>query len=176
MDVVSTIGSVNQEVLLDNLITTLEELASTQQQFLTILQLEKRLVIEGDLDELLSCLADKEKVLAHLTQLETQRQNLMRPLAKGLQQNVHSLTLKQLSDQVGEPYATRLNACHHKLKVLSSSIEEVNQINGLLIDKTLKQVSCLLGLLRHLSTSPPLYQASGLTQEVSLGGKVLGKG
>lgn len=166
----------SQEVLLAQLISVLEGMTEVQQRFLSVLQREKRLVIEGDLETLFSCLAEKESVLNRLNRLEVERQALMAPLARILNQDPRRLTLRQLTARVEEPFAGRLSACHLRLKALSASILEINQINGLLVEKTLKQVSSLLGLLKHLSTAPPIYQATGLASESPFKGKVLGKG
>ena len=165
-----------QEGLLVRLLAALEEMTQLQQQLLSVLQREKSLVIEGDLDLLLSCLAEKESVLSRLDRLERERQEIMGPLAESLNRDASSLSLRQLIAFVREPYASRLASCHQRLEALSGSIAELNRINGLLIEKTLGQISSLLGLLRHLSLASPIYQATGLASEQPLGGRVLGKG
>jgi flagellar biosynthesis/type III secretory pathway chaperone len=63
------------------------------------------------------------------------------------------------------------------LDSLAASIREINQVNGILVDRILAQVTDLLGLLRHLVAPTPTYQATGLLQDVtSGGGRTLGRG
>jgi flagellar biosynthesis/type III secretory pathway chaperone len=70
-------------------------------------------------------------------------------------------TLRQLIDWVSAPYQARFSSCFERLRALSASVTEINQINGLLSVRILQQVNGLLGLLTHLSAIPSVYQASG---------------
>ena len=74
------------------------------------------------------------------------------------------MTLRQLIRWVSAPYRERLSSCYERLRALSSSVTEINQINGLLSSRILQQVNALLGLLTHLSEAPSIYQSSGFLQ------------
>jgi len=153
-----------EEPLLIRLLATLEEMVKRYQRLLAVLQGEKRLMIEGNLNDLIPCLNEKEEILRALKGLEERRLHEIDPLSKRFQMMSHSqesFSLRQLIGVVSVPYRSRLLSCHDRLRALLASVTEINQINGLLVGRILQQVNGLLGLLTHLSTAPQTYQASG---------------
>jgi flagellar biosynthesis/type III secretory pathway chaperone len=153
-----------EEPLLIRLLFTLEEMVKRYQKLLSVLQREKGLMIEGNLNDLIPCLNDKEALLAELKELEDRRLREIDPLARRLQMTARSeegVSLRQLIGVVSLPYRGRLISCYDRLRALLSSVTEINQINGLLVGRILQQVNGLLGLLTHLSTAPQTYQATG---------------
>ncbi len=176
-----------EEPLLARLLLTLEEMVKRYQKLLPVLQQEKRLMIEGNLNDLIPCLSEKEGLLGELRQLEERRIREVNPLAKRFRvgagfkpaplgdsppskgshpspvsQGQDTIPLRQLIDLVPIRYREPLLSCYNRLKALSSSVVEINQINGLLIGRILQQVNSLLGLLTHLSSVPSTYQAGGV--------------
>lgn len=87
-----------------------------------------------------------------------------------------SLTLKQLAQRVPGPFRSQLTYCHTRLEALTASIQELNQINGLLIDRILERITALVGLLRHLSSTDPIYQPNGSLQHFPSGGRAISQG
>lgn len=65
-----------------SLISTLEEIIRLQQELLSLLQREKKLIIDGERDELLRCLQEKETLLGCLRGLEQRRQAEVIPLQR----------------------------------------------------------------------------------------------
>ncbi len=171
-----------EEPLLAKLLLTLEEMVKRYQKLLAVLQQEKGLMIEGNFNDLIPCLSEKEGLLGELKQLEERRLREIDPLAKRLHLVRESsgasgasaegsgttgtagggVTLRQLIGAVSFPYRGRLQSCYDLLRALSASVTEINQINGLLVDRILRQVNSLLGLLTHLSAVPSTYRASGV--------------
>jgi flagellar biosynthesis/type III secretory pathway chaperone len=157
-----------EEPLLARLLFTLEEMVKRYQKLLAVLQKEKGLMIEGNLNDLVPCLSEKEVLLAELKALEERRLREIDPLARRLQMTSRSegtLSLRQLIGVVSLPYRGRLISCYDRLRALSSSVTEINQINGLLVGRILQQVNSLLGLLTHLSTTTQTYQATGFSHD-----------
>jgi flagellar biosynthesis/type III secretory pathway chaperone len=148
-----------EEPLLAPLLITLEAMVKRYQRLLAVIQQEKRLMIEGNLDDLFPCLTEKEGILGELKRLEARRINETNPLMKRFQIKGGGLML--LIDRVSICYREPLLSCYNRLRALSASVAEVNQINGLLVNRILQQVNGLLGLLTHLSTMPLTYQACG---------------
>jgi flagellar biosynthesis/type III secretory pathway chaperone len=148
-----------EEPLLAPLLMTLEEMIRRYQRLLAVIQQEKRLMIEGNLDDLFPCLAEKEGILGELKQLEARRIDETHPLMKRFQ--IERPGLMPLIDRVSVRYREPLLSCYNRLRALSASVAEINQINGLLVGRILRQVNGLLGLLTHLSTLPLTYQAGG---------------
>jgi len=169
-----------EEPLLARLLLTLEEMVKRYQKLLSVLQREKALMIEGNLNDLIPCLSEKEALLGELKLLEARRLREIDPLAMRFQRHENmcrtehlpngtrmtsrtqeGISLRQLIGVVSLPYRGRLLSCYDRLRALLASVTEINQINGLLVGRILQQVNALLGLLTHLSTAPQTYQASG---------------
>ncbi|MGB3942206.1 MAG: flagellar protein FlgN [Candidatus Manganitrophaceae bacterium] len=164
------------DALLIPLVSTLEEMILVQQEMLSLLQREKKLMIGGELDDLLRCLQEKENLLGRLRGLEQRRQEEIAPMARQGGGEDRSLTLKQLAQRVPEPFRGRLTDCHTRLEALTASIQELNQINGLLIDRIQERITALVGLLRHLSSTDPIYQPNGALQHFPSGGRAISQG
>ncbi|MBI3803032.1 MAG: flagellar protein FlgN [Nitrospirae bacterium] len=158
------------------LLFTLEEMIRVQQGMLAVLQREKKLMIGGELNDLLRCLQEKEALLGQLQRLEQHRQEEIRPLAKQWGSEDQALTLKQLIQRIPDPFRSQLASCHARLEALTASIQELNQINGLLIDRILEQINALVGLLRHLSSTVPIYQPNGALQHFPSSGRAISQG
>ncbi len=153
------------------LIETLQEMEPLYQQLLSMLQNEKRLIIEAKTDPLVRCAREKEVVLTRLAQLEEERIAATRRL---LPQNP-SLTLKTLIPLVVPVYREKLASLHRSLDVLTASITELNQMNGILIERVLAQISDLFALLRYLTPAGETYEPTGEMRRVS-SGRTIGRG
>lgn len=164
------------DIFLTPLISTLEEMIRVQQEILSLLQREKKLMIGGEVDDLLRCLHEKENLLGRLRGLERRRQEEIVPLAQQGGGDDRALTLKQLAQRIPEPFRSQLAYCHTRLEALTASIQELNQINGLLVDRILERITALVGLLRHLSSTDPIYQPNGALQHFPSGGRAISKG
>jgi flagellar biosynthesis/type III secretory pathway chaperone len=186
---------------LEKLLTTMEAMIHRYQQLLETLQEEKGLIIEGNLGDLSICLIEKEKLLGELKRLEATRLREIEPLSAMVSprpmdvttsaeagrpewtalppqsaSRPSGLTLRQLIRWVSSPYQERLSSCYERLRALSASVSEINQINGLLSVRILQQVNSLLGLLTHLSAMPSIYQSSGFFHHDLQGGPASARG
>lgn len=161
-----------EEPLLIRLLFTLEEMVKRYQTLLSVLQHEKELMIEGNLNDLIPCLSEKEGILRELKGLEERRLREIDPLARRLKMTSRlseGVSLRQLIAVCSLTYRARLISCYDRLRALLSSVTEINQINGLLVGRILQQVNSLLGLLTHLSTAPQTYQATGFSHDFQSG-------
>ena len=158
------------------LVQTLEATIEAQQRFIAILQQEKALIIEGGLDQLTTCLAEKEALLTVLAQLDTEGRDQIHQIAGLLGFMGGGISLGRLIEIVGEPYRNQLQSCRQRLSALKASMVEIHQVNGLLVEKTLKRISDLMELLRHLSCDAPTYQPTGLLSQAKVPGRLLCKG
>ncbi len=139
------------------LISTLEEMVQVHQSLLVILQEEKRLIIEGKIEKLLPCIGKKETTLLRLSCLEKERIMTIRRLDS----ENPSPTLKTLIPLVSLPYQKKLEDLRSRLDVLTTSVNEINQINGVLVERVLGQISELFGMLQHLTADGSTYQQTG---------------
>lgn len=164
------------ETLLVRFLSTLEEMVGAHQRLLTLLQREKRLVIEGNSEELTPCLCEKEETLNGLDRLEKRRQEEFSALSRHFHPAEPMDHLKQLIPLVPGPYRPGLYSCQVRLEALTASIVEINQMNGLLIGRILEQIAKLLSLLKHLAFPPAGYEATGRLSDSPIGRRTLGKG
>ncbi len=158
------------------LIATLEDLVKAYQQFLGLLQREKVLMIDGDVNPLIQCLSEKEGLLGRLSQLEIKRQDELVVLGKIYNLPEQSFSLPDLVALVAEPYQSQLHSCHLRLLALSASIKEINEVNSLIVERTLQRVVTLIGLIKHLALPVSTYQASGCLTDFPVFGKTIGRG
>ncbi len=147
------------------LIAILEEMFLFQQQLLLILQEEKSLIIDGKTDHLVSCVGKKEGVLNRIAQLEAERIQMMSPISPASS----PLTLKALIPHLPLADQEKLETLRSGLEVLTTSIAELNEMNGILIERVLGQISDLFSLLRHMTSGEKTYQATGEISLVSSG-------
>ncbi|MEK7286658.1 MAG: flagellar protein FlgN [Nitrospirota bacterium] len=153
-----------EEPILSRLFLTLEDLIKQYQQLLSVLQLEKGLMIEGNLNELCFCLNQKDGILEEIQKTETRRGKEVEHLAQRFRltsESSEGVSLRQIINVVSFSYRGRLLSCHDRLRALLAAVTEINQINGLLVGRILQQVNALIGLLSHLSMAPQTYQSSG---------------
>ncbi len=155
---------------------TLEDMVKLHQQFLGLLQREKALMIDGDVNLLIRCLSEKEGLLGRLSQLDIKRQDELAVLGKLYNLADQPLSLPHLVAIVAEPYHSKLHSCHLRLSALSASIKEINEVNALIVERTLQQVVTLIGLIKHLALPVSTYQASGFLTDFPVSGKTIGRG
>ena len=151
---------------------TLEETVQGYEKLLALLQEEKGFIIESDHDALLRCVARKEARLLGLSELEKRRQEILGRIFP----KQPSMTLKTLIPSLPLPYRERLIHSHARLEALTASIQEINEINGLLVHRVLGQISGLLKLLQQMSLSGATYQATGRFDEIPLHSRSIARG
>ncbi len=170
MMIASETGIAETDILA--LCTILEEMVGASKKLVNLLQDEKRLIIEGDIDHLVRLSSEKEAAIEHLARLNQDRIAVLQ-LTEG---NDPPPTLKTLIPFCPDIYQNRLQTAHMRLEALSAGINELNQMNGLLTDRVLQQISGLLGVLTTLSPSGPTYAQSGMIQTLPTDGRTFGKG
>lgn len=161
---------------LEALTAILEELIEEHQQLLPVLQDEKRLMVEGEVDDVLPCLQAKERLLHRVRETELRRREAVDSLAASAGHPSEGWTLSRIIGLAAPAYATRLRSCQARLESLTASMIELNQLNGLVAERILTRVNGLIGLLRHLSSAAATYQPSGALHEAPSSGRSLGTG
>lgn len=160
------------ETDLDQLSFILEEMVEVYQKLLSLLQDEKSFIVEGDNDRLIACVDQKENLLILLSRLEKRRQKVI----LRIDPTIPPIALKALIPRLPVQHRGPLMNSHARLEALTASIQEINQLNGLLVNRVLGQITGLLGLLRHMTKSGTTYQATGLTHDRPPCGRTIGRG
>jgi flagellar biosynthesis/type III secretory pathway chaperone len=157
-------------------LSTCEETVAGHEQLLGVLERERRLVVEGQIDALITCLSEKEGALAALAALETRRRAELGVLSAGVGCTVAVGRIAPLIPLVPDRYRNRLESCQAQLDALTARAARLNRINGRLIDRVRAHTESLVGLLRRLACPPTAYAPSGRFCEVRVSGRTLGEG
>ena len=160
-------------LILDNFLNLLDQISELYQALLTVLDNEKKAVIAANLKNLNEAGKVKDSLLRKLRILEEQRIHLLEQLASHLDQPVENLTLKNLSQFVKAPHASRLIRCRSKLLALVKKIQEANEHNKALFSHSIDLVKGSVNLLNNLMTASPVYFRSGNIQNHVHTGKIL---
>ncbi|MBI3594056.1 MAG: flagellar protein FlgN [Nitrospirae bacterium] len=163
------------DVLLIKFYSTLGEMTKGYQQFMSILQKEKSLIIEGNSEELITCLLQKEGVISYLNGLESKREAEIEEIGRALGLTSRPLTFVMLIDAVKEPFKSKFISCKAGLEALTASMIEVNQINGLLVERTLRKITDLIGLINQISAVPITYSSNGVANAFPAKGRSLAR-
>ena len=159
--------------LLNELAGLLEQETELYQALLEAIGNEKQAVIAANLEKLNETTKAKENLLLKLRILDEQRSHLLRKLADLLGQPADDLTLKNLSQMVAAPHATRLKRCRTKLLSLIGKIQTANSQNRALFSHSIELVKGSMNLLHNLMTSSPVYFRTGDLQQHEQTGKIL---
>ena len=159
--------------LLEKFLALLEGETCLYESLLSVLQKEKRAVVNSALNDLNETVKEKENLALKIRILEEERIRTTEKLANSLGYPSHPLTLTDLSELVEEPYATRLGESRSILLSLTQSIQEINQSNRGLLSHSLELVKGSISLLNNLMHSNPVYYRSGQVQMGDQSGKIL---
>ena len=159
--------------LLNELSGLLEQETEFYQALLAAIDNEKQAVIAANLEKLIETTKAKENLLLKLRILDEQRSHLLRKLSDLLGQPEETLSLKNLSQMVAAPYASRLKRCRTKMLSLIGKIQAANSQNRALFSHSLELVKGSMNLLNNLMTSSPVYFRTGDLQRHAQTGKIL---
>ena len=159
--------------LLDNLLQILKAEISFYQSLQSILQQQRRAIINCDVQSLKKTTDRKEEFLSRSTQLEAQRTKVMAKLAELLAVPKSKLTLKEITRLIQEPYASDLLNVRTDLTAVLERIHKTNQDNLNLFRHAQRWVQSSLALLNKCILNGSVYYASGKIQHTSLNGTLL---
>ena len=148
-------------LLLEDLLTSLDKETDLYQALLQLLQREKRALVGLSLDELNECNKKKETLILQARALEESRQYGLKKLADFLGIPSDKLTLSYLSDRIDEPYSKEVKSRRSNLLSLFHSIKDINKTNESLINHSLDCVTGSLSLLGNLVSSGSTYLHTG---------------
>ena len=159
--------------LLTDLSGLLEQEIELYRALLAAIDKERRAVIATDLEKLNDSTKVKENLLLKLRILDEQRSHLLRRLAGSVGRPEDVLSLKNLSQMVEAPHASRLRRCRTKLLSLIAKIQAANNQNRALFSHSLELVKGSMNLLNNLMISSPVYFRNGDIQAHDQTGKIL---
>ena len=162
-------------LLLEKLISLLNEESSFYRTLLAFLHEERKAIVHSQLEKLIKCTKEKENLILKIRVLEEQRINYLENLGDELEAPVQTLSLTDLAQIVNEPYATQLTGCATRLNALIQSIQEINQSHRALVSQSLDLIRGSLTLLNDLISHNAIYYQTGKVRASEKGEIVLSK-
>lgn len=166
---------VTKEILLGNLISILHQEIALYQELYRLLHEERRIMTELSLEGLYSSNNRKETLLLRLKVLERARLDLIDKIAPLIDLLPGEITITSLINRIADPLKESLLSCYTRLSSLVESIEEINYINGLLIERSLDYIRGSISYLNSLISPLPLYMPTGMIKGDERSGKILSK-
>jgi flagellar biosynthesis/type III secretory pathway chaperone len=147
--------------MLTDLSDLLHKELDVHRSLLSLLQKERRIVVDCSTEELIQTNKEKENLVLKIRILEQSREAILRKIADKMGLSADELTLSKLEERLKEPFATQLQTLRSKLSAILQSIREVNQENRVFLQHSVDFVKGSLALIRYLTVSSPTYMASG---------------
>lgn len=157
---------------MDKLLVLLDGETEVLRCLLSVMQKEKGVIVESDIDGLNTLSKKKENLLLKIRIFEEQRLKITNDLSDFTGCESERLTLNKLAQMVKEPYSSRLESEHSRFSSLLQTIQEVNQGNMYLMNHSLGVVRSSLKLLDNLMTPNPVYYDTGMIKKKSQNARV----
>ncbi len=147
--------------MVNDLCDLLHRECDTYQSLLSLLQKERKIVVDCSIEDLIQTNKEKENLVLKMRILEQSREAILEKLAESMGVSQAELTLSHLEGRVKEPLASELRTLRSNLADVLQSIREVNEGNRVFLQHSVDFVKGSLALIRHLTGSSPKYMASG---------------
>ena len=161
------------ELMLSELSDLVEKEFDAYRSLLSLLQKERRIVVDCSVEELIQTNKEKENLVLKLRILEQSREAILEKLAGGMGLSGGELTLSKLEHRLKEPFASQLRTLRTKLSAVLCSIREMNEENRVFLQHSADFVRESLALIRYLTVSSPKYMPSGALVGDRLDGRLL---
>ena len=126
-------------------------------KLLNILSVGRRTLVGKSAEQINDTLKQQETLILELRALEEARVAVMDKLVAHFHTSTQKLTLVELASQVGDPFSSEYKQLSHKLNELLGRLEQVNQDNAYLIDRSLDSVNGSLRLFAASDLFGPGY-------------------
>ncbi len=156
--------------LLERFARVVEEAVGLHARMYPILQREQAAVT--DRDALSRILAEKEKLITRIQDLEKRRAEMLAALAEILKCPREGLTLARLSRRIDEPHASRIRSAGEKLSQLVRRIQEANRRNRYLIERHLQLVQETIAFIESRRKPHQVYHRTGEVRRLQTTGGV----
>lgn len=150
------------ELLLTDLSDLLGKELDAYRSLLSLLQKERRIVVECSVEELIQANKEKENLVLKIRILDQSREAILEGLADTMGLSRDGLTLSALEQRLKGPLATQLRTLRSELSAILKSIRDVNEENRVFLQHSVDFVKGSLALIRYLTVSSPKYMASGV--------------
>lgn len=152
-------------ILLDELIETIDRLSVVCDELLVTAQSKQRCLMSGNIEEL-ETLIYQEKNQAEIAQLlEEKRQNVVVRYCKKHNVQGENITMKSLINEIDSSHSKIFCNLSDKLIQSVKQLEEVNQINTTLIQYSLEITEDMIKIFCPTALQYSIYRHTGKMQE-----------
>ena len=156
---------------LEQLISLLKQETEIYRSMLDVVDREKDAAVQSDLDALQQTAIDKENLIAEIHQKETLRRQSVLDLAVALGISDQDLTLTQIAQVVGEPFAGELRQVNDNFSSVLKKLQTANERNKLIVEHSLALLRGSFQLLNELLAPSTVYYRTGNLQSSKSTGK-----
>jgi flagellar biosynthesis/type III secretory pathway chaperone len=128
---------------------------------LSLLQKERRIVVNCSIEELIQTNKEKENLVLKIRILEESWEAILEKIAEKMGLSMDEVSLSRLEERLKEPFASQLRSLRSKLSAILQSIREVNEENRVFLQHSVDFVKGSLALIQYLTVSSPKYMATG---------------
>lgn len=148
------------EKLLDRLINVIGSEAILFEEFLELLEIQQKSLIENSTDELQSVTSQLQKITLESKHLEDERTEIVEAIQKqdGSQMDLNVLKICEMADN---SRSTQLKTLRETVLSLYSRIEETRMRNGLLIRQSMDQIRNTMESIGRIPAQKDIYQGKG---------------
>ncbi len=146
--------------LLEALDQLLQQEYTVHRQLLELQKTIRHCLVTQALEPFLDKLQELDGLLQHLKTLSKQRSSVLAALTARLSLPA-TATLRQLSEHLGEPYASRFHTHRTQLRNLLQELQQLIAQNATLIQHSLAFIDEALALFTRLLPTQPTYQQTG---------------
>lgn len=145
----------------ENLINNLEEITKQYRLLLECVRKEKESLIRTDIEQLNEINVQKEQMLLHVRNLDTQRVALASELARYIGADAQEPRLLELAQKMGGAEGDRLRSIHSALELLSKRLVEINRENATYAESALSTVNSAMENIKESIMGQKTYQKKG---------------
>ncbi len=160
------------KLLLEKLISIFNLQTDLHQSLISVLEEEKKAIIDSDHFELTRVSHEKTNLILRIQKQEDQRSIIHASLAEALEKTPQELTLKGLCRLIEEPYSSRLNFCRSNFVPLLNKVRKENDGNKILLFQSIELVRSSLNILNSLMSSNSVYYQTGKIKDADQSGRV----
>lgn len=161
--------------LIENLISILEQESAEYETLLGLSQKKAPVIVAGDLQQLEQITDEEQLVASRITNLDHQREAVIKDIANVTNKDVESLKLANIIEMLANrpQESKKLAEIHDKLKTVVGNMQRVNEQNRELIAHSLEMVEFDMNLLQAMKAAP---ETANYNKGAYSAGDVMGAG
>lgn len=145
----------------ENLVRNLEEITRQYRMLLDCVRKEKECLIRTDIEKLNEINLQKEQLLLHTRELDSERILLAAELARHVGANAQEPRLLELAQKLAGAEGDRLRNIHSALELLSKRLVEINRENATYAESALNTVNAAMENIKETIMGQKTYQKKG---------------